>query len=146
MKKLIRALLRFVRSFMIISLSLLLVTGIVMFALYSYFNSLFDFDWSDGEVKFFGQVIDVDDANMSFTQGRFSRKYVRRQSSCRPDSRFEVNLHETQTTVSFHEESSYLVECEVEQDRELSLSSRQDAFFIEVEGGQQLRPDPPRTC
>ena len=138
---------RLLRTVMAIFAALFVTGGLGVLALYHYIDQQFDFDLADGKLKLFGQIIDTDKMDLTYSTSNFAQKYVRKHSTIDSQTHFQIKLQHTRTTLSYHPEGQhfYTVECEIEHDRELSLSQEQDNLIIEVGGASNCDLTLPRA-
>lgn len=125
---------RSLRTFVIALISLFTLGFLGSFLIYYYLSSLFDFDLGDGKLKLFGQIIDTKQMDLAYSTHSFAKKYVRKQSSTHPKTHFEIKLEDTKTTISYHAEPTYMIECEMLADQELSLAPQQNNLLIHLPG------------
>ena len=134
------------RTFLIALVSLLTLGFGSLLLLYYYLSSQFDFDLNDGKIKLFGQTIDTDQMDLTYKTHNFAKKYIRKQSTIDPKAHFTIKLEETKTTILYHGENSYTVECEIEPTKELSLNSHKKKILIHVQGKSNCDLTLPRTA
>ena len=139
---------RFWQTFLITIASLFIAGSLLLWGLFHYISSQFDFNLDDGKFKFFGRTLDTKQIDLTYTNANsFAKKYVRQSSSIAPATHFKIKLHHTKTTIAYHkeEQNSYTIECEIEHDQELSLTSEKKVFSITTGGESNCELTLPRT-
>ena len=130
---------RWWRTFLLALVALGVVTMVVVYSFFHYLNAQFDLDPTDGQIKLFGQIIDINQG-VQGGQGVFSsgttwaKKHVQQHFAVNRGVHFAIVLEQAKATVAYHDQDSYGVECEVSFDRQVAIVPRSGKVDIEIKG------------
>lgn len=103
------------KNFIITALVLGIVLIAAAFGFYQFIKHQFDFDMADGQIKLFGQTLDVDEDNIKVDiDGQFSTRFVSKSIELPAEIKnIEISLKNTKTTISFIETNELVYDCRI---------------------------------
>ena len=121
--------------FFTLFLSLFLFGFIISASLYYYIDSQFNFDFKNGDIKFFGKKVDVNHTSIS-SINQFHKQYIQKSTYLNPQTPIQIKLAQTRTTITHHSQKTNLftISCEIDHQQKLSLTQQKKSLLVNVPG------------
>ena len=127
---------RWWRTFLLALAALGVVAMVVVYGFFHYLNVQFDLNPADGQIKLFGQIIDLNQGGQGvFSSGTtWAKKHVQQHFAVNRGVHFAIVLGQAKATVAYHDQDSYGVECEVSFEQRVAIVPRSGKVDIEIKG------------